>query len=90
MTQRKPILDVGRNVWRVARASQAAILIDGCNYFSPLERALRAAEHSVLIIGWDFDGGIKLCPDNEDCRPLDEFLRSLVEEKSNLEIHILI
>ena len=90
MTQRKPILDIGRNVWRVARASRAAILIDGCNYFSQLERALRAAEHSVLIIGWDFDGSIKLCPDDDECHPLGEFLYSLLEEKPTLKINILI
>jgi phosphatidylserine/phosphatidylglycerophosphate/cardiolipin synthase-like enzyme len=84
------ILKIGRNAWRAERASRASILIDGCNYFTHLERALKDARRSIIIIGWDFDGGIKLCPDDEQCLPLGPFLHSLVEEKPELTVHILV
>jgi phosphatidylserine/phosphatidylglycerophosphate/cardiolipin synthase-like enzyme len=84
------ILDIGRNAWRAERAGRASILIDGCNYFTPLDRAFKQARDSIIIVGWDFDGSIKLCPDDENCPPLGPFLRSLVEEKPTLRVHILV
>lgn len=84
------IFDVGRNAWRAEQASCASILIDGCNYFTQLERALKLAQRSILIVGWDFDGSIKLCPDDDQCLPLGPFLRSLVEAKSALAVHVLV
>jgi phosphatidylserine/phosphatidylglycerophosphate/cardiolipin synthase-like enzyme len=52
---------------------------------------LRQARRSILIVGWDFDGRIKLRPDRaDDGMPLGDFLRSLVEAQPDLEIHILI
>jgi phosphatidylserine/phosphatidylglycerophosphate/cardiolipin synthase-like enzyme len=51
---------------------------------------MRHAKHSILIIGWDFDGHIKLCPDQHGCPPLGPFLRSLVHVNPNLEIRILV
>lgn len=84
------VLKPGRNCWRIARANRAAVLIDASNYYARLEQALRQATRSILIIGWDFDGRIKLRPDQGDCPPLGEFLRSLVEAKPELEIRILV
>jgi phosphatidylserine/phosphatidylglycerophosphate/cardiolipin synthase-like enzyme len=65
-------------------------LIDAANYYAHLEQALARARRSVLIVGWDFDGRIKLCPNHENCAPLGAFLRSLVEARPNLEIRILV
>jgi phosphatidylserine/phosphatidylglycerophosphate/cardiolipin synthase-like enzyme len=84
------ILHIGRNAWRAERASHASILIDGSNYFTHLERALKQARHSIMIVGWDFDGGIKLCPDDDHCLPLGPMVRSLVEERPELTVHILV
>jgi phosphatidylserine/phosphatidylglycerophosphate/cardiolipin synthase-like enzyme len=86
----KPVLRTGRNCWRLANASQAALLIDAAKYFANLEWALRQAEHSILIAGWDFDGRIRLCPDDDGCPRLGDLLRSLVEAKPQLQIHILV
>jgi len=88
----RPILQPGRNCWRVVPADRAAVLIDGKEYFSRLEAALRKADHSIMIIGWDFDGSIRLRPDvpPEDSPPLGPLLRSLVEEKPELEVRILV
>jgi phosphatidylserine/phosphatidylglycerophosphate/cardiolipin synthase-like enzyme len=87
---RVPVLKPGRNCWRIARADKVAVLIDASNYYARLEHALRRARRSILIIGWDFDGRIKLCPDREGCPPLGDLLRSLVEAKPELEIRILV
>jgi phosphatidylserine/phosphatidylglycerophosphate/cardiolipin synthase-like enzyme len=86
------ILETGRNCWRIRQADNAAILIDGGPYFAHLEDALRQAERSILIIGWDFDGRIRLRPDVDDGQspPLGELLRSLVEARPDLEIRILV
>jgi phosphatidylserine/phosphatidylglycerophosphate/cardiolipin synthase-like enzyme len=87
-----PILRPGRNCWRVAQADRASVLIDGAPYFAHLEAALRKAQRSILIIGWDFDGSIRLRPDvpAEDSPPLGPLLRSLVEERADLEVRILV
>ena len=87
-----PILRSGQNCWRVAQAERASVLIDGAPYFAHLEAALRRAQRSILIIGWDFDGSIRLRPDMsiEESPPLGPLLRSLVEEKPDLEIRILV
>ena len=85
------ILKPGRNCWCIERAERAAVLIDGASYFSRLDQGLRSARRSILIVGWDFDGRIRLRPDaGEDSPPLGDLLRSLVETHSELEIRILI
>jgi phosphatidylserine/phosphatidylglycerophosphate/cardiolipin synthase-like enzyme len=73
----------------VAEAAHAAVLIDAANYFARLEQLLRAARRSIRIVGWDFDAGICLNGDAPD-RKLGPFLRQLVDEKPQLEIHILV
>jgi phosphatidylserine/phosphatidylglycerophosphate/cardiolipin synthase-like enzyme len=86
------ILKPGRNCWRVADAGKAAVLVDGGPYFAQLEDALRQARRSIVIIGWDFDGRIRLRPDvdEEASPPLGQLLRSLVEARPELEIRILV
>ena len=87
-----PILQPGRNCWRAVPADKASVLIDGKEYFARLEAALRRAQRSIMIVGWDFDGSIRLRPDvaSEDSPPLGPLLRSLVEEKPELEVRILV
>jgi phosphatidylserine/phosphatidylglycerophosphate/cardiolipin synthase-like enzyme len=87
-----PILKPGENCWRVVQADRAAVLVDGAAYFATLEAALRRAQQSILIIGWDFDGSIRLRPDvsAEESPPLGPLLRSLVEERPDLEVRILV
>jgi phosphatidylserine/phosphatidylglycerophosphate/cardiolipin synthase-like enzyme len=89
-TGRAGVLEPGRNCWRLEHAGRAAVLIDACNYYARLEQALRRARRSVLIIGWDFDGRIQLCPDRDDCPALGDFLRQLVEARPGLEVRILV
>jgi phosphatidylserine/phosphatidylglycerophosphate/cardiolipin synthase-like enzyme len=88
--KRPRVLQPGRNCRDIAKASKAAILIDASEYYVRLEQALRQATKSVLIVGWDFDGRIKLRPDNPESPLLGEFLRSLVEARPDLKIRILV
>ena len=82
----------GRTCGQVAEAARVALLIDGSAYFAALEAALAKARCSIVILGWDFDGRIRLRPD----RPggpegeLGPYLRSLVERHPELEIRILV
>ncbi len=87
-----PILRPGENCWRIETASRAAVLIDAAAYFCRLEEALAKARRSILIIGWDFDGRIRLCPTREATgdKPLGAFLRSLVEARPELEVRVLV
>ena len=89
---RRRILRPGRNCWCIAPTRRAAVLIDGAAYFAHLESALRYAKRSIFIIGWDFDGSIRLRPDadSDASPPLGPLLRSLVEEKPELEVRILV
>ena len=74
-----------------SEATRASVLIDGENYFRALHQAFKKARRSILIVGWDFDGRIKLRPDTgDDCVAVGDFLRSLVESVPELQIHILI
>jgi phosphatidylserine/phosphatidylglycerophosphate/cardiolipin synthase-like enzyme len=87
---RQRVLLPGRNSWRLERAGRAAVLVDAAEYFKVLDHALRAARRSILIVGWDFDGRIRLCPDDERCPSLGELLRSLVEAQPELTVHVLV
>lgn len=73
-------------------AGRAAVLVDGATYFSRLEQSLRLARRSIMILGWDFDANIRLCPDKPDeaCQTLGGLLRSLVEETPDLEVRVLV
>jgi phosphatidylserine/phosphatidylglycerophosphate/cardiolipin synthase-like enzyme len=85
------VLQPGRNCWTIASAPKASVLIDAKAYFDELARALRKAEKSIMIIGWDFDGRIRLCPDCDDCtETLGDLLRAQVEAKSELEVRVLV
>jgi phosphatidylserine/phosphatidylglycerophosphate/cardiolipin synthase-like enzyme len=86
------ILKPGENCWRIEMASKAAVLVDAADYFCHLETSLQRARRSILIVGWDFDGRIRLCPDKEACDSpsLGETLRALVEEKPELEVRVLV
>lgn len=84
------ILKPGRNCWRIAKATRAALLPDAASYFARLEQTLRQARRSILIIGWDFDGRIMLCPEGKLCKPLGPVLRELVEAQPDLQIRILV
>jgi phospholipase D1/2 len=91
----KNILRPGRNVWRVEQAGRASVLIDGAAFFRAVREALRKAQRTVFIVGWDIDSRMRLV--GEDCEPDDgmpitfvDFLSALVRERPDLTVHLLL
>ncbi|HET9716740.1 MAG TPA: VTT domain-containing protein [Pseudolabrys sp.] len=88
------ILVPGRNVWRVAKARRAAVLLDGAEYFAALRSAMIKARHSIVIAGWDIHSQMQLRGGEEpkDKYPLffAEFLAALVKDWPSLDICLLL
>jgi phosphatidylserine/phosphatidylglycerophosphate/cardiolipin synthase-like enzyme/uncharacterized membrane protein YdjX (TVP38/TMEM64 family) len=96
-----PILDPGRNCWRVEHADRVAFLVDGAAYFAALAAAMERAQESILIVGWDVNSRMLLCPDapevedaanaaEEAAADLGSMLDRLAAERPALRIHILV
>lgn len=67
----------GRNCWRIGKAGQAGLLIDGEAYFARFRKAVITAQKRVLISGWDIDSRIPLIRNGADDgypRKLGDFL----------------
>lgn len=92
-TERKQnILVEGRNCWRIRRASRAAFLIDAASYFAAFAEAVRQAEQSVIIVGWDIDSRVRLLRDDRSHdlpTELGDFLNAVVSRRPSLRVHIL-
>lgn len=89
------LLKPDHNVWRIARAHRASMLIDAANYFAAVRSAMIKAERSILIAGWDIHSQTRLVgPDGraDDGYPetFAEFLAALVAKKPRLEIRLLL
>ncbi len=50
----------GSNCWRVAWATRAAFIIDGCDYFRALREALLQATHAIYMLAWDIHSELEL------------------------------
>ena len=89
------LLQPDRNVWRVAKADRAAVLIDGANYFGALRAAMLKAERSIIIAGWDIHSQTPLVGPSgtaDDGYPetFAGFLAALVEAKPDLDVCLLL
>ena len=60
MSPSRPIIDPGRNAWRQALASDSGVLIDAADYYRAFYESARAAQHYLLMSGWQFDSGVAL------------------------------
>lgn len=85
-----PILAPGRNCWRVRRAKRVAFFVDAAEYYRALRAALLRARHSVYIVGWDFDGDIRLDPIDAPDESLAGLLARRIAERPELRVRILI
>ena len=88
----------GENCWRVETADRFLPIVDGDAYFRALREAVLLAQDQLLMIGWDFNFDIEMCPgeaDENDICPdgypnrLGAFLQAVAAERSGLDIHIL-
>ncbi|MGZ9125256.1 MAG: phospholipase D-like domain-containing protein [Candidatus Binatia bacterium] len=88
------LLKPGRNCWRTESVSQTGLLVDGDDYYRAFYRAAQAAEHYILISGWQFDSGTALlrgaeAEDAQGTIHLLDFLNDLCERKPALRIYML-
>jgi phosphatidylserine/phosphatidylglycerophosphate/cardiolipin synthase-like enzyme len=80
-------------VWRLEPARRVALLIDGSAYFHAMKAAMRRAQRSILLLGWDLDPHVRLEPDRDAGDPHDrlaDFFEQLLAVRPGLEIHVLI
>jgi len=93
MSDPADILVPGETCWRIERATRAAVIVDADEYFRAARRAMVAARHQILLIGWDFDARIKLGgaepPADGGPETVGEFVTWLVERNPGLSIHLL-
>ena len=94
--QPAPILDPGRNCWRLAKADRAAVIVDAAGYYRLAKRAMLKAERQIILIGWDFDTRIFLDRESGEDEPtegvpneLGPFIQWLADNRPDLCIHIL-
>ncbi|MCC6479958.1 MAG: phospholipase [Sphingomonadaceae bacterium] len=65
-----PIVEEGRNCWRIARADRVAVVVDAADYFHYVRELCEDAQNLLLFIGWDFDSRISLEPGDRSRRAL--------------------
>lgn len=54
------ILRPGETCWRIETADRLGVIVDAADYFIALREVLKKAQHSVIMIGWEFDTRIAL------------------------------
>ncbi len=92
MDTNSPVLRPGDTCWRIESANRLAVILDAADYFTTLREVMQKAQHSVIMIGWEFDTRINLDPRRqEDDVPnrLGKFLSWLVRRRPELNIHLL-
>ena len=57
-----PLVQAGRNCWKVDRADQFSCIQDAADYFKLVREALLAARKTVFILGWDIFANVDLLP----------------------------
>ena len=90
----EPVLEPGRNCWRVENAARAAFIVDAENFFRAAKAAMLRAQHSILIIGWDFHPRVRLEPGGATVAPempniMYELFEELLRTRPELEIRVL-
>lgn len=85
------VLAPGRNCWRVERATRAAFLVEGAEYYPAFRDAVTRAQRRIFIVGWDIDSNLRLLRDDGDNGgPLGDFLNGIVSSRPELEAYVLI
>lgn len=86
------ILESGHTAWRIEHADRVGFLVDGEQYYGAVARAFLHARHSIFLLGWDVNSGIRLLRGNdEDELPsaLGERLAALLERRRELRVRVL-
>jgi phosphatidylserine/phosphatidylglycerophosphate/cardiolipin synthase-like enzyme/uncharacterized membrane protein YdjX (TVP38/TMEM64 family) len=89
----EPIVQAGKNCWRVDRADRFFCIQDAADYFALVREALLAARKTVFVLGWDIFASVNLLPTGPgDGRPtkLNELLSFIARRRRQLRCYILI
>src|SRR5262245_66592567 len=83
------------NVWRIARAGRATVLIDAAAFFEAVRGACLKARRSILVVGWDIDSRTRLVGDSGEPRDgyasaFADFLSELVASRPELNVQLLL
>lgn len=85
-----PIVVEGRNCWRIERADKARMIVDAADYYALLKDLMAGAKERILLIGWDFEPRIPLCPDEKGRgEALGHYLLRLARNCPDRDIDIL-
>ena len=86
-----PVLDPGRNCWRIEKAERAALVVDAADYFSQAREAMLRAKSQIMLIGWDFDTRIFLDESSGSAVPaeLGPLLSWIARNRPEVSIYIL-
>jgi phospholipase D1/2 len=83
----------GYNCWTVARAERVAFLVDAEDYFRAFHQAALRAQHSIIVLGWDFNSQTRLhfdpAPPDGPPALLGDFLNYLTRRRRGLRVHVL-
>lgn len=86
----KPVVEEGRNCWRIARANRVSVVVDAADYFHYVRELCEEAQNLLLFIGWDFDSRISLEPGDRSRRArLSSFFLRLARRNPRRRIAIL-
>lgn len=91
--RRHPILEPGRNCWRIESARRTAFLVDGKDYFRAVRDAMARAKRSIFILGWEIDSRLRLVREGQtDGVPeiLNELLQLVVRRRRDLHVYVLL
>ncbi|HZP67950.1 MAG TPA: VTT domain-containing protein [Rudaea sp.] len=87
-----PILEPGRNCWRIEAAHRLAFLVDGAACFGAMRKAFAAAQHSIELLAWDIDSRMRLVPQGANDGLPDElgpFFDALTRRRRGLRVRLL-
>lgn len=90
VTDWQPIVEAGRNCWRIERSHRVSVVVDAAAYFHFIREAIEQSEQRVLLIGWDFDVRTPLEPDGEGGgESLGQFMLRMAKARPDRDIAIL-
>lgn len=81
------------NCWRVGKAKKISFLIDAEEYFYAFREAVKLAQETVFICGWDIDSRLALLrqdPNDDFPIMLRDFLNAVASKRKGLQVYILI
>ncbi len=85
-----PVVQVGRNCWRIEHANRVAVVVDAADYFHFVRELCESARNLLIFVGWDFDSRISLEPgDRAERVRLSRFFLRLAKRDPERRIAIL-